>query len=164
MIDEQRAVAPFLVQPEGPGRFSRTAALSVAYGEPLHALLPPCCMRKVTSAAAYYETSTGPSDPRVNIQKGSDGNAKAFQVKQVLAAIDKESIQIVDVRSLGQYLGTYKSSKVSEKGHIPTAKLYPIDLVTTRYTPIRFSSKSDLSQLTNALNIDTEQKLPFQSK
>ena len=46
------------------------------------------------STAAYYETSTGPSDPRVNIQKGSDGNAKAFQVKQVLAAIDKlESMQ-----------------------------------------------------------------------
>ena len=94
MTDEQRRGAQFLAQPEGPGRFSRTAALSVAYGEPLHALLPPGRTRKVTSTAAYYETSTGPSDPRVNIQKGSDGNAKAFQVKQVLAAIDKlESMQ-----------------------------------------------------------------------
>lgn len=30
-----------------------------------------------------------PGDPRVNIQKGSGGKAKAYQVKQVLAAIAK---------------------------------------------------------------------------
>jgi len=28
-------------------------------------------------------------DPRVNIQKGKDGKAKAYQVKQVLAAVKK---------------------------------------------------------------------------
>ena len=94
--------------------------------------------------------------PKGNWQASDINMSLLASSDEVLAAIDKESIQIVDVRSLGQYLGTYKSSKVSEKGHIPTAKLYPIDLVTTRYTPIRFSSKSDLSQLTNALNIDTD--------
>jgi len=30
-----------------------------------------------------------PGDPRVNIQKGSGGKAKSYQVKQVLAAIAK---------------------------------------------------------------------------
>jgi hypothetical protein len=30
-----------------------------------------------------------PGDPRVNIQKGKSGKAKAYQVKQVLAAIKK---------------------------------------------------------------------------
>lgn len=30
-----------------------------------------------------------PGDPRVNIQKGKDGKAKAYQVRQVLAAINK---------------------------------------------------------------------------
>ena len=30
-----------------------------------------------------------PGDPRVNIQKGKDGKAKTYQVKQVLAAINK---------------------------------------------------------------------------
>nr|WP_117427410.1 toxin HicA [Mycobacterium marinum] len=30
-----------------------------------------------------------PSDPRVNIQPGRDGRAKPYQVKQVLAAIEK---------------------------------------------------------------------------
>ena len=28
-------------------------------------------------------------DPRVNIQRGKDGNAKAYQVRQVLDAIDR---------------------------------------------------------------------------
>lgn len=31
-----------------------------------------------------------PGDPRVNIQKSKDGKAKAYQVKQVLAAIRKK--------------------------------------------------------------------------
>ena len=30
-----------------------------------------------------------PGDPRVNIQRGKQGKAKAYQVRQVLAAIDK---------------------------------------------------------------------------
>lgn len=30
-----------------------------------------------------------PGDPRVNIQRGKDGKAKAYQVRQVLAAITK---------------------------------------------------------------------------
>lgn len=30
-----------------------------------------------------------PGDPRVNIQKGEGGKAKTYQVRQVLAAIDK---------------------------------------------------------------------------
>jgi hypothetical protein len=30
-----------------------------------------------------------PGDPRVNIQEGKGGKAKAYQVRQVLAAIDK---------------------------------------------------------------------------
>lgn len=30
-----------------------------------------------------------PGDPRVNIQEGRDGGCKTYQVKQVIAAIDK---------------------------------------------------------------------------
>tara|TARA_R110002049_G_scaffold13509_3_gene58811 strand:- start:161266 stop:162243 length:978 start_codon:yes stop_codon:yes gene_type:complete len=74
--------------------------------------------------------------------------------EEVIAAIDNDSIQIVDVRPLGQYLGTYKSAKVEEKGHIPSAKSYPVDLVATRNTPVKFSSKSELTQLTKALSVD----------
>ena len=42
---------------------------------------------KGTSHHVYKTLWQG--DPRVNIQKGKDGKAKAYQVKQVLAAIRK---------------------------------------------------------------------------
>jgi hypothetical protein len=40
-----------------------------------------------TSHAVYKTPWTG--DPRVNIQRGDNGMAKAYQVRQVLAAIEK---------------------------------------------------------------------------
>lgn len=76
--------------------------------------------------------------------------------EEVLAATNDNAIQIVDVRPLGQYLGTYKSSKVKEKGHIPTAKPYPVDLIASRSAPVKFSSESELRQLTQALNVDLQ--------
>lgn len=62
---------------------------SVSYDE-LHAL----CLRvfgaprqKGTSHAVFR--TPWPGDPRVNIQRGKNGEAKPYQVKQVLAAIRK---------------------------------------------------------------------------
>jgi hypothetical protein len=60
-------------------RFSDLARLCVHYfGE---------TRNKSTSHHVYKTPWYG--DPRVNIQKGKDGKAKAYQVKQVLAAIEK---------------------------------------------------------------------------
>ncbi len=42
---------------------------------------------KGTSHHVYKTPWQG--DPRVNIQKGKDGKAKAYQVKQVITAIEK---------------------------------------------------------------------------
>ena len=42
---------------------------------------------KATSHRVYK--TPWPGDPRVNIQKGKGGKAKAYQVKQVLTAIKK---------------------------------------------------------------------------
>lgn len=78
---------------------------------------------------------------------------------QVMAAVQNAEIQIVDIRPLGQYLGTFKSSKVSAKGHIPTAKVLPVDLLSNRDMPIKFSSKQELLELANALGIDSQQPL-----
>ncbi len=43
--------------------------------------------QNVTSHKVYKTPWQG--DPRVNIQRGKDGNAKAYQVRQVLDAMDK---------------------------------------------------------------------------
>jgi len=42
-----------------------------------------------TSHAVYPTPWAG--DPRVNIQRGRDGKAKTYQVRQVLAAIDRRA-------------------------------------------------------------------------
>lgn len=73
----------------------------------------------------------------------------------VVAAINDKSTQLIDVRSLGQYLGASKSSKVSEKGHIQSAKNYPIELMVSRKLPVKFSSMSELLEVSNALDINS---------
>lgn len=60
-------------------RFSKLAAVCEHYfGAP---------RQKGTSHHVYKTPWAG--DPRVNIQKDKNGKAKAYQVKQVLAAIEK---------------------------------------------------------------------------
>lgn len=44
--------------------------------------------RNKSTSHHVYKTPW-PGDPRVNIQKGKNGKAKAYQVKQVTKAIDK---------------------------------------------------------------------------
>lgn len=46
--------------------------------------------RQQKTSHRVYKTPW-PGDPRVNIQKGKNGEAKAYQVRQALAAIDKLS-------------------------------------------------------------------------
>lgn len=46
--------------------------------------------RQQKTSHRVYKTPW-PGDPRVNIQRGKNGEAKAYQVRQTLAAIDKLS-------------------------------------------------------------------------
>ena len=75
--------------------------------------------------------------------------------KDIVSAMENAESQIVDVRPFGQYLGTYKSSKVAAKGHIPTAKSYPIDLAASRGMPAKFTSLAELKEVTTALGVNT---------
>jgi hypothetical protein len=66
----------------------RESPTNVRYSE-LHSV---CCHhfgipRQEGSSHAVFKTPW-PGDPRVNIQKGKNGEAKLYQVKQVLTAID----------------------------------------------------------------------------
>jgi len=75
--------------------------------------------------------------------------------EEVEAAIQDSNILLVDVRPLAQYLGKSKNFNVKARGHIPTAKLYSLDLITTGSTPVMFSSKTELQQIADALGADT---------
>lgn len=103
-------------------------------------------------------------DISTSTNKYKEGNWKAQQPNEgifadsndVQVATNNQGIQLVDVRPLGQYLGTFKSGKAKSKGHIPTAKVFPVDLISSRSTPVKFSSASELSQLSHALGINTK--------
>ena len=99
-----------------------------------------------------------------NTKKPTAGNWMAREQRQqlladsdeVYSAIKNDTVQLVDVRPLGQYLGTYKSSKVKVKGHIPTAKTFPIDLAASRNMPVKFSSAEKLTKIINALGVNNK--------
>lgn len=97
--------------------------------------------------------------------KPSTGNWQATEERiELLASIDDVSeaidnnIQLIDVRPIGQYLGLHKSSKVSDKGHIPSAKSYPIELIANKKIPVKFSSMTELQNISDALSIKTNVK------
>ncbi len=106
-------------------------------------------------------------DFEISIEKHTPGNWKAHTERDALfassddvhKAADNTNIQIVDVRPLGQYLGTFKSGKAKSSGHIPTAKVFPVDLISSRNTPVKFSSVSELTELSNALGINPKEPL-----
>jgi len=67
----------------------RTAPQNISYAD----LMKVCehffgeARQRGTSHAVYKTPWSG--DPRVNIQCGENGKAKAYQVRQVIAAIDR---------------------------------------------------------------------------
>ncbi len=82
---------------------------------------------------------------RKNILATSDDVAKAME----------KGVQLVDTRAFVQYIGTYNKSYVYAKGHIPGAKFFPVDLVTSVKMPARFTSVSDFKKLAKALEVKT---------
>lgn len=77
--------------------------------------------------------------------------------KDVEAAI-KAKTQLVDTRAISLYLGTWrKKSYVFANGHIPGAKPYPNELLTTKM-PAKFLKVSDSKSLFNQLGINPNHK------
>ena len=70
----------------------------------------------------------------------------------------KAKTQLVDTRTMSLYLGTWNKSYVYGKGHIPGAKVYPNELMTTSKMPVKFITKSDTGSLFKAMNINTNSK------
>jgi len=84
--------------------------------------------------------------------------------RQVLAissdvkrAVDSQQ-QLIDNRSLSQYLGTWHKSYVYAPGHIPGAKFFPTELMTENSLPARFLKKDKLKKLYQTMGIDPAKK------
>jgi thiosulfate/3-mercaptopyruvate sulfurtransferase len=96
------------------------------------------------SAAATGKGNWAASAQRDEILASSD---------DVAAAVGKKDIQLVDYRPISLYLGTSKKSYVYDKGHIPGAKTFPNELVTSASVPARFPSVEELSKLYQAMHL-----------
>ncbi|MDW3095472.1 MAG: rhodanese-like domain-containing protein [Gammaproteobacteria bacterium] len=106
------------------------------------------------------EITTNPTNSTIGNWKAlSERKQLLATSNQVHTAIQENNSQLVDVREIGQYLGTYKSGKVKQKGHIPSAKLFPVSLLSSRNTPVKFSSKEELENLSKALGVNSKQDL-----
>jgi thiosulfate/3-mercaptopyruvate sulfurtransferase len=95
----------------------------------------------------------------------SKGNWKAVTERSNILATSndvaagmKTGVQLVDTRPLSQYLGTTKKSYVYASGHIPGAKVFPNELVTSVSMPARFTTLKDFRKLNAAMGIKTNAK------
>jgi thiosulfate/3-mercaptopyruvate sulfurtransferase len=102
-------------------------------------------------------SSTFMKPPKGNWKAKAEQKELLASSKDVANAINNTDTQIIDARIFSQYLGTSKSSKVLEKGHIETAKIYPVELMVTRRMPVKFLSIDELHQVTHALGIKPDQ-------
>ena len=97
--------------------------------------------------------------------KAKKGNWQATAERQsvlansqdVLNALDDKKTQVIDARALSLYLGTWrKKSYVFANGHIPGAKNYPHELLTS-YMPAKFIDNNMTKSMLHELGINANE-------
>jgi len=89
-------------------------------------------------------------EERVSLLANSDDVARA---------ITDENTELVDTRSLGFYLGILKQPYVRKNGHIPNAKVFPNELLSSAGAPAYFSDPEELQKVADALAINSRANL-----
>lgn len=79
--------------------------------------------------------------------------------KDVTDAISSKGVLLVDTRGPGLYLGAFKQPYVRESGHIPGAKIFPNELLTSNRPPVLFADPGDIRRLADALGIDPDREM-----
>ena len=106
------------------------------------------------------EVSTdGTKPPQGNWKATAERKELLATSDEVATAVKTGDAQRVDTRSLALYLGTYKKSYVSAKGHIPGAKPFPNELLTQPMAPATFTPLKTLRSLAATLKIDTDKAI-----
>lgn len=102
--------------------------------------------------------SISPSHPEQGDWAASAERNELLASTQEVEQGMKDGVQLVDNRPLFQYMGVMKKSYVSEKGHIPGAKAYPTELMTSHGMPDKILSVSELRELAKGMGVNTEAK------
>ena len=80
--------------------------------------------------------------------EASDGRDDILATSdEVVQAINQDATQILDARPLGQYLGVNNK----KSGHVPSAMIFPIELMTSTRAPVKFLNTQALQELIGAL-------------
>ena len=87
---------------------------------------------------------------------GKEDRAILANSDDVAAAIKDTDTQLLDSRSLGFYLGVVKQPYVRKKGHIPGAKIFPNELLTSAGAAPYFTDSEALKNIATELDIDTD--------
>ena len=90
------------------------------------------------------------TEQRAGMLAGSD---------EVQKAVEDAKIQLVDTRNLSFYLGVVKQPYVRKKGHIPGARVFPNELLTSAGTAVYFTEPGDIEQMAAELGIDSRGKI-----
>ncbi len=80
--------------------------------------------------------------------------------EEVAAAIDDDGVQILDVRDPEDYIGlTYhpKLTQADRKGHIPTAKSWPMGTQVNSKGIARFYPSDQIAQVAVMMDVDTDE-------
>ncbi len=104
--------------------------------------------RKIVMTAA--EPSTG------NWQATAERGTILASAADVMGAMKTGSAQLVDNRSLGEYLGIQSKTNVKANGHIPGARVFPGELMGSERLPAKFLPVDELRQLLQAMHIRDE--------
>lgn len=109
---------------------------------------------------AQWLNDGGKVKNKLSIARKGNWNA-TIERKEILAtsedvkkAIKETNAQLIDTRSISQYLGTYKTSYVYAKGHIPGAINLPNELLTGPSGNVKFTSARDIQKMSKLLNIN----------
>ena len=87
----------------------------------------------------------------------AEGQSVSATSQDVAKAVNDKAVQLVDTRPISLYLGTWrKKSYVFADGHIPGAKLYPNELLTTPM-PAKFVKSSDAKTMLEQMGIKPDQ-------
>jgi thiosulfate/3-mercaptopyruvate sulfurtransferase len=83
----------------------------------------------------------------------SGNKALLASTQDVKLALRDKNPQLLDTRTIGQYLGTWKKSYVYKPGHVPGAKYFPYELLALPQIPAKFTPADDLRKLADTLAI-----------
>jgi thiosulfate/3-mercaptopyruvate sulfurtransferase len=101
-----------------------------------------------------HKISSEPSKPATGNWVATAERKELLATSEDVAnAIKDGKTQLVDTRSMSQYMGMWKKPTLKTAGHIPGAKVFPNELLTGPSAPNKFFPVNEMTKLTTELGL-----------